>query len=35
MLLKKIFLVCLLLGTALWAQGDLRIYSMVVPYGLI
>jgi len=28
MLLKKILLVCLLLGTALWAQGDLRIYSI-------
>lgn len=28
MLLKKILLTCLLLGTALWAQGDLRIYSI-------
>ena len=28
MLFKKILVACLLLGTALWAQGDLRIYSI-------
>jgi uncharacterized protein (DUF302 family) len=28
MLLKKIFIACLMMGTMLWAQGDLRIYSI-------